>query len=301
MVSDMRKNTKSLILLTLLLIFSLALVAVFIKPAKVSETDSDNYTTDISPDKLVITNLDVGKGDCAFIEYNGLCGIIDTGKKDSYGTIKEFLDDSNKKTLDFMVITHYDKDHVGSATKLMKDFSFKKIYLPSYISQKSGYSKIMEAVRGNLNVVMVSSTESITEGDLKLNLIPPTDPDELISDEDNMDNNMSLLCLITFKEKIFLFTGDIEKDRIRQILDSETDIKADWIKLPHHGAYKDNMKDFLTAVSPEYSVISTGPERPADNKLLNLLDAMNIKNYSTTAGSIITICDENGITVRYLN
>ena len=136
--------------------------------------------------------------------------------------------------------------------------------------------------------------------DMTIRLIPPKEPEALQADPDKMDNNMSLICMVTLKNRRFLFTGDIEESRISQILDRKEDVRADWLKVPYHGAYLSNNMEFLTAVSPQYAVISTGNERPADARLLLDLSALNIQNYTTMAGSIVTVCDGESITVSYL-
>ncbi len=59
-------------------------------------------------------------------------------------------------------------------------------------------------------------------------------------------------------------------------------------------------REFLTAVSPQYAVISTGNERPADARLLVDLAALNIQNCTTMGGSIATVSDGDSITVSYL-
>ncbi|WP_029231178.1 ComEC/Rec2 family competence protein [Butyrivibrio sp. VCB2006] len=258
--------------------------------------NSLNTIADYS-DKLVITNLDVGKADCAFIEYNDYCGIIDTGTKDSYETISSFLENSGKKAIDFMLLTHYDKDHVGSAAKLLKNYDVKEIYLPDYVSSKSGYNKIMDAISGKDNVTFVSEIVNLDLDKLTIQIIPPNNSKALISDLDNMDNNMSLLCMITFGEKKFLFTGDIEEARIAQVLESGDDLSADWIKLPHHGRYKENLEELLALVSPGFAIISTGSERPLEDQVKSLLNKAGITYYSTENGSVQTICNGSEITI----
>ena len=136
--------------------------------------------------------------------------------------------------------------------------------------------------------------------DMTIRLIPPKEPEALQADPDKMDNNMSLMRMVTLKNRRFLFTGDIEESRISQILDRKEDVRADWLKVPYHGAYLSNSMEFLTAVSPQYAVISTGNERPADARLLLDLSALNIQNDTTMGGSIVTVCDGESITVSYL-
>ena len=207
---------------------------------------------------------------------------------------------NHQQTVDYLIITHYDKDHVGSAVKLLQNYNVKKIYLPAYVSSKSGYAQLQDEIEGNKNVVYVSEEEQITVNGMTIRIIPPKDPEALQDDPDKMDNNMSLMCMVTLKNRRFLFTGDIEESRISQILDRKEDVRADWLKVPYHGAYVSNSMEFLNAVSPQYAVISTGNERPADARLLVDLSALNIQNYTTMAGSIATVSDGESITINYL-
>ena len=264
------------------------------------ETTERNYREIGEDEDLVIATLNVGKADCSILAYQGSFGLIDTGTRDAYDLIDRVLSLNHKQTIDYLIITHYDKDHVGSAVKLLQNYNVKRIYLPAYISGKSGYSPLQAEIEGNKNVVYVSEDELITVNDLTIRVIPPKEPEVLQADPDQMDNNMSLMCMVTLKDRRFLFTGDIEESRIKQILDWNENVRADWLKVPYHGAYLSNSLEFLTAVSPRYAVISTGNERPADARLLVDLAAMNVQTYTTTGGNIITVSDGDSITVNYL-
>ena len=249
---------------------------------------------------LVIASLNVGKADAALLSYRDTLGIIDTGTKDAYNLIDQILSANKKRVIDYMIITHYDKDHIGSAVRLLEKYEVKALYLPDYVSAKAGYGKIREAAEGLNHVVYVSKEETLTLEDLALRIIPAEDPVSLIADPDTMDNNMSLLCMVTLKDRKFLFTGDIKQSRIEQILESKDDVKADWLKVPYHGAYESGSRDFLSAVSPQYAVISTGSERPADARMLVALTEQNIQFFNTMNGSVVTISDGKDIAVRYL-
>jgi len=264
------------------------------------ENTEKNYQVIGEDEDLVIVNLDVGKADSAILSYQGTFGLIDTGTKDAYDTIEKVLKANKIQSIDFMIITHYDKDHVGSAVKLLRKYDVKKLYLPDYVSEKSGYSDLLAEVAGDPNVVQVSKEQQLTVKGLTIRIIPPEEPEALFLDSDKIDNNMSLMCMVTLKNKRFLFTGDIEENRIEQILDRKEDVKADWLKVPYHGGYASNTKDFLAAVSPQYAVISTGYERPAEAKTLMALAELNIQRYSTTEGSVVTVSDGENITVSYL-
>ena len=296
----MKKANRMKIINWILIVLSVAFLVFTAVYSIRQETTERNYSEIGRDEDLVIASLNVGKADCSILAYQGSFGLIDTGTRDAYDLIDKVLSLNHEQTIDYLIITHYDKDHVGSAVKLLQNYNVKKLYLPAYVSSKSGYSQLQAEIEGNRNVVYVSEDELITVNDMTIRVIPPKEPEALQADPDKMDNNMSLMCMVTLKNRRFLFTGDIEESRIRQILDRKDDVHADWLKVPYHGAYLSNSREFLTAVSPQYAVISTGNERPADARLLFDMAELNIQNYTTVGGSIATVSDGDSITVSYL-
>ena len=249
--------------------------------------------------RLVITNLDVGKADCAVIQYKETAGIIDTATEDAYGIIDAFLKEKKISSFEYMILTHYDRDHIGSAVKILDKYEVKKVFIPDYVSEKKYYKGLMEKLEGREGVITVSGTEETFDlQGISIRVIPAADPEALKEYENNYDNNMSLLTMRDYDGKRFLFTGDIEKQRISQIIESGEDIKADWIKMPHHGSYEKRINKFLKQVSPLYSVISTSEDHPPDEKLLEVIEKNNIENFDTMNGNIVTVCDGEDITVH---
>ncbi|MCR5024912.1 MAG: MBL fold metallo-hydrolase [Lachnospiraceae bacterium] len=248
-------------------------------------------------DVLTVTNLKVGKADSAVLLYKDHAGIIDVGTEEAYPVIDSFLKNSHVEKIDYMILTHYDQDHIGSAVSLIDDYDIEKIYLPDYVSEKRHYQELMDRVKTLENVTFVNTTVSEHLDGLTLDIIPASDPEKLTEDTNDYDNNMSLLCMVSLGSKKLFFTGDIEKDRIAGILDSSLNIRADWIKLPHHGSHEKKMKKFLKKVSPRYSVISTSSEEPPDEELLTLLTDLKIENYDTINDNVVTECDGRSIKV----
>ncbi len=248
---------------------------------------------------LVVTNLDVGKADCAVLQYQDTTGIIDTGTEEKYNTIDSFLSDNAIDSIDYMILTHYDQDHIGSAVKLLQKYPVDTIYIPDYESEKRYYPGLMEELEHHDNVITVGTDPVDFQYDnLNVRLLPAEDPDPLLADQSNRDNNMSLVSMVDFGENKLLFTGDIEADRITQIVNSGDDLDADWIKLPHHGSYEKEIQALLEMVTPEDSVISTSSKEKPDKKLLKKLDEYGIHSYDTMDGNVVTICDGTNLVVE---
>lgn len=284
------------ILLILLLIAAVLSAVIF------ANKYSDRGQTVNAEGALVITDLDVGKADAAIIRYKDSTGLIDTGEEDDFVTIDTWLKDHEITAIDYMILSHFDKDHIGSAVQILENYPVKAVYYPDYISSKKFYKPLMEELsieKEGRSVTAVSKKQSFQIVDLKVDLIPAEKPEELISDKDNMDNNMSLLCLLNFGSRKFYFTGDCEKDRLQQLIDGPDDLSADWIKIPHHGGFEDNEKEFLEKVDPKYAVISNGIERKTEKALLKCLKKRKTEYLMTIDGDIETICDGNAISMNH--
>ncbi len=295
-----QRKTVNRLLISILILVLIACGIYWFKSQDLAIGNPDSATETGDPDsakKLVVTNLSVGKADSAMLQYDGITGIIDTGSDYTFGIIDDWLKKHGISILDYMILTHYDQDHIGGAIKLLRTYDVKKIYLPDYISSKKYYDDLMAAISGRENVFYISESSIIQYDDLSIEIIPADDPTPLLSDDNNMDNNLSLLCMVSLERNRLLFTGDIEKDRIEQMLDSGRDFKADWIKLPHHGEYQKKQKKLLKKVDPSYSVISTSKEQPPDEELLELLKERQIKSFDTMTSNIVTVCDGQTISV----
>ena len=248
---------------------------------------------------LVITNLSVGKADCAIIQCQDTVGIIDTGTKDSYDTVESFIKNNSIDSFDFMVITHYDKDHIGGAVPLLEKYKTDRIYIPDYVSEKKYYNDLMTELDKHTDVLhIVTDPVDIELEDLNIRIIPADDPAPLLENEKNRDNNMSLLCLIQYGSKRFFFTGDIENERMAQIVNSDEDIRADWIKIPHHGHYDKQLKALLDKVSPADAVISTSYEYAPDQKLLKAINDRKINGHDTMSSNVTTVCNGSDIIIK---
>lgn len=293
----MKKNKSKSGLLLILIICLLILLIGLTQFIAHGNSSTSDIPSEIAGGSLTITNLNVGKADCAVLQTDDIVGMIDTGTYDSYSTIDSFLKDNSITEIDFLILTHYDQDHIGSAVKILSSIDVKNIYLADYVSQKEYYAGLMDSIKTRENVYFVNENISFNYNDLIIDIYPASSPEVLLSDSNNMDNNMSLVSMITFGTKKFLFTGDIEKDRIEQVINDDYSLTADWIKMPHHGGYTKNTADLLAIVDPAYAVISTSNERPAEEKLMDLLSSLDIETYDTTYGTIVTYCDKNSIKI----
>lgn len=277
-------------------ILLVVLIIVGASPIKSNESGDFNNSgaAEITDGLLIVRNLNVGDADSALIQHNDEIGIIDTGLEDSYDEIVEKIEQTGVKDISFMILTHYDKDHIGSALRIVKNYNVETIFIPNYVSKKKLYAPLMDYIGDLPNVQKLSENITYKWNDVNIEIIVAQD-DSYLEDEKNADNNESLVCLMSYGVNRLLFTGDIEKDRIEDLIDSGINLSCDWIKIPHHGKDRKQALDLVAYTTPEYAVISTSAEVTEAVDTANALTNAGVKTYGTANGEVITVA--NGITV----
>ena len=125
-------------------------------------------------DRLSVTFIDVGKGDCILIENDGSYAMIDTGYEETVSAVMKVLDEKGINTIDHLIITHYDKDHVGGAAALLGKYDIKKIYLPAYEGSSKYYSAIVSAIEaGTAEKAAISQDTDFALSDKKICFLVP--------------------------------------------------------------------------------------------------------------------------------
>ena len=278
-----------------------ALVAVWLGVRQLSGTEQ------ITHPALTITALPVGKADALILKTDDWAAMIDTGEERDGSYIRETLEAAGIDHLNLLLVTHFDKDHVGSAAELLETVGADQVLMPDYEGTRPEYAAFLSAleVHPETEVQRITGTETleIPAGSVNtsLTIYAADDPEEIQDTDGEYDNDMSLVAKVTCGEKKFLFTGDIEKTRIAQMLDSGEDWKADWIKMPHHGRYQKKVEKLLEAVNPFYAVICDGEDQPAEEETLDALKKRQIKAWETADGTVVTITDGKKIEIRQEN
>ena len=278
-----------------------ALVAVWLGIRQFAGSD------EIKNPALTITALPVGKADALILKTDDWAAMIDAGEESDGSYIRETLEAAGIDHLNLLLITHFDKDHVGSAAELLETVGADQVLMPDYEGTRPEYAAFLAALEAHpeTEVQRVTGTETleIPAGSVNtsLTIYAADDPAEIQNTDGEYDNDMSLVAEIICGEKKFLFTGDIEKTRIGQMLESGVDWKADWIKMPHHGRYQKKVEKLLDAVQPSLSVICDGDDQEAEEETLDALKKRQIKAWETADGTVVTITDGKKIEIRQEN
>lgn len=245
--------------------------------------------------------INVGQGDSILIQVNNKNLLIDSGPKESKKNLISYLNDLNIKKIDFLIATHPHEDHIGNMDEVIKKYDIKAFYSPKVTTTTKSFESMIDALKSkNLKInILKSGPTSIDLGENTTISILSPNKDKYISGNTENINNYSPVILIKFGENKFLFTGDAEKEVEKDILSSNVDIKADVLKVGHHGSSTSTSEEFLNAVNPSIAVICVGEDNSYGHphkETLTLLNSKKIKTLRTDLnGNIVLSSDGKSI------
>lgn len=249
-----------------------------------------------SEDTLTVLIPKIGKADCSILKQGSSTLMIDCGEAENADTILSTLKQTGITKLDTLIITHFDKDHVGGAAQILRSLTVGQVLEPDYTPENpesESYTSYRQALaEASVPVTSIQDSLELTLGTATLTVTG----DHGTVYTKNIDNNHSLLVTVSHAGNKLLFAGDIEKQRIRDVM--EDGIEAcDFLKVPHHGVYNSALPEFLEALGMQYAVITCSNKNPADAETLEALDALGVKTYQTVNGNIKVVSNSQGIRV----
>jgi len=160
-------------------------------------------------------------GDSTLISdsFNKCNILIDTGEVDKYDTVVNYLKYRGIKRIDLLLLTHEHSDHFGESKDIMKEFKISKVI-------SSNQDNLYRFECGTIEVMIFP------------NKIESSNP-----------NNNSIVSRVTIGGKSYLFTGDIEEKREKELL--EYNLQSDYLKVAHHGSITSSSDEFIAKVRPE--------------------------------------------------
>lgn len=242
---------------------------------------------------LEITVINVGKADSILIEVEGTNILIDTGLNKTSNIVLDTLKEKNIEELDYLILTHMDKDHIGGAKIILENIKVDNLVQADQVVDSKRYEKLQEAItENNYEPILLRENMSFEVGNGKIEI----QPGEKESYEQS--NDYSLIVTLEYGEKSFLFMGDAEEIRTEEFLNNNNNNKTyDFIKIPHHGRYHENSQDLIDEVKPKYAAITCSKEKMPEKELLNILNDNDVKTYLTVDGDIVIKSDGKRISI----
>lgn len=237
---------------------------------------------------MSVTYLNVGQGDSELIQVNGINMLIDAGTNAGANDLVKDLKNRGIKTIDIAIATHPHEDHIGGIDEVLENFDVKSFYAPKVAHTTKTYENMLKAVKNEgLKIKQIKEGTKIDLGkDTEVQVYSP------VKSQYEELNNYSPVMKISYGQNSFMFTGDAESLVEKEILSENKDLKADVLKLGHHGSHSSTSEEFLKAVDPSIAIVSCAKDNkyghPHKETMSNLKKA-GITVYETFRDGDITI------------
>lgn len=273
--------------------------------------------------QLRVTFLDVGQADSILVQLpNQKVMLVDAGSNEDGPRVISELKRAGVKQIDYLVGTHPHEDHVGGIDDVIRAFPIGTVVMPKVPHTTDTYLDVLRALEAKkLKVAPAGAGLVLLDERVPLKLptqSPVSGPRDLLlrvqllgpvgSKYEDL-NNWSAVVRVQYGETVFLLMGDAEATAESEILAAakaarygftSRDLRANVLKVGHHGSSSASTKAFLEAVQPEYAVISVGAHNDYGHphrKALSRIRAMGIRVLRTDEdGTIVFLSDGRKLT-----
>jgi competence protein ComEC len=245
---------------------------------------------------LTVSFIDVGQGDSILIQNDGEAMLIDAGENDKGTDVVNYLNSQGADSLKYAVGTHPHSDHIGGMDTVLENIPTETFICPSVDYDTKTWQDVLNTANDkNTEIVYGKPYDSYTVGEATFTIFAP-DSNSVYSDL----NNYSIVLKLEFGENSFLFTGDAEEISETEMVSSGYDLKADVLKVGHHGSSSSTSEAFLNQINPEYAVISCGENNEYGHPHKETLSKLSNVNVLRTdqMGTIVITSDGKNLTVE---
>lgn len=252
--------------------------------------------TSVAYSGFTVSYIDVGQGDSILIQCDNEAMLIDAGENDKGEDVVDYLASCSVTNLKYAVGTHPHSDHIGGMDTVLEKVPTDTLICPQVTYETKTWKDVLsEAEENNTTVEYAKSGDKYTLGKSTFTILSPKE-NNIYKDS----NNYSVVIKAEYGKNSFLFTGDAEELVEDEILSDNFNIKADVLKVGHHGSTTSTSEEFLNKVSPKYAVISCGNNNKYGHphkETLEKLETRNVTTYRTDLeGTIIAQSDGTKIT-----
>lgn len=206
-------------------------------------------------------------------------------------TLMPYLLDRKIAVVDYIMVSHFDTDHVGGLLYIMQNMKVKNAIISNQAEASQNFQEFIKIVKEKrINLIVVNAGDKLNiENDLYFNILWP-DKNAFISE--NTLNNNSIVCKLIYKNFSCVFTGDIEEIAEKKILEKYKKkpnlLKADTLKVAHHGSKTSSTEEFIDAVKPKNALIGVGRNNNFGHPNKQIIDSLQ------GGGAKVFRTDQNG-------
>jgi competence protein ComEC len=259
-------------------------------------TPNPSPTLPISDKKLIVTFIDVGQGDAILIRTpEGLFTLIDGGEQGS--GVVDYLRSQGVQNLDLIIATHPNSDHIGGLVDVLNNFPVSRVITNGEIHTTLVYENFLDAIAfSQADYFEVTRDDSIQIGSLTLEVLHP---EHVI--EGGLNEN-SIVLRLDYAGTSFLFPGDVSKDNEAEMISAGLPLKADILKVGHHGSDASTSAEFLSSVHPAVAIYSAAKGNSyghPDSDTLKRIINSGAQIYGTDVnGTVMVEVDNTGYSIK---
>jgi competence protein ComEC len=191
--------------------------------------------------------------------------------------------------IDIAVGTHPDADHIGQLDQFINTFNVGEVWLSGNTNPSQTFQRLLKAIdTKKVDYYEPRMGEQFEVGPLLIDVLYPN----TISEQDNEE---SISLKLTYGDVRFILTGDATTDDELKMLQSGVDVKADILKLGHHGSFTSTHPHFLREVKPAVAIYSAGLNNTYGHpheEVVNLVQNSTIQLYGTDVHGTVIVATE---------
>ena len=242
---------------------------------------------------MAVHFIDVGQGLAILVQSGGENFLYDGGNRSHADEVVQYLKNQQVETINYMISSHYDEDHLGGLVKCLDNFEVGHVLGSDYVHTSDLFNTFMNTATAHAIIVEYPSVGDTYEfGTGSFTVMAPDGISQ------NSNDNSVVIRLVNGNNS-FMFMGDAEETSEQDMISTGMNLDCDVLSLGHHGSASSTSWDLLEAASPSWAVISCGLNNsyghPAAETMGKLSD-MDIPVFRTDdQGTVIALSDGNTI------
>ncbi len=252
--------------------------------------------------KLHVFVLDIGQGDSILIQTpTNEHILIDGGPDDKVMEQMAKFMPFYEKSIDLVILSHPHADHVNGLVEVLKRYQVKQVMMTGVSYYYSGYLGFLDEIsQQKIPVIFAGNGNDYQLGSIFLDMIYPFH--SLQGDAFENQNNSSIVLRILYGQRSFYFSGDLEMEKELELVKSNLNLHADFLKAGHHGSKTSNTEPLLDRIKPLYAAISCGVNNKFHHPFpgtIEHLQKRNVHIYRTDLdGSVEALSDGENLLMK---